>query len=125
MARITIWFGVLLGLLGVVSFVATGSQYPTSLIPTAFGILLILFGVLARTENVKKRMMHMHIAVTIGLIGFLATAKSIVDAARLFLGADLPRPPAIQEKAAMSLICLAFVLLSIRSFIEARRARNA
>lgn len=123
MARITILFGVLLIMLGVVSFVVTGSQFPTSLIPAAFGLLLLIFGFLARTENVKKRMMHMHIAVTIGLLGFLATAKSIVDAIKLFRGADLPRPPAIEEKAAMSLICLAFVLLCVQSFIAARRAR--
>ena len=71
MAKLTIGFGVLLGLIGVGYFVATGSTHPTSLIPLWFGCALVLCGVLANTENARRRMLWMHIAVTIALFGFL------------------------------------------------------
>ena len=67
MAKVTVLFGVLLILLGGVSFVLTGSKFPTSLIPVAFGILLVTFGSMAETPDSRRRMLFMHIAVTVGL----------------------------------------------------------
>lgn len=123
MAKTTISFGVVLILLGVFSFVATGSHAPTSLIPAFAGILLGIFGFLAITDDAKKRMLYMHIAVTIGLLGFLGTAKSIYDYVLLRQGHQFARPIAVEEKAAMAGILLVFVILCVRSFIAARKAR--
>jgi hypothetical protein len=39
-------------------------------------------------------------------------------------GKVFPHPVAIEEKAIMSLLSLAFVLLCVRSFIAARKARS-
>ena len=124
MAKITIAFGLILIVLGVAVFLATGSHAPTSLIPAFFGVVLGICGLLANTSNNKKRMLFMHIAVTVGLLGFLGTAKSIYDAFRLLSGAEVLRPVAVEEKAAMAVLMLAFVLLCVRSFIAARRARD-
>jgi hypothetical protein len=123
MAKVTISLGIVLILLGVVSFVATGSQYPTSLIPVAVGLILSIFGFLSLTEDAKKRMLYMHIAVTIGLLGFLGTGWSIVNYFQMLGGRVFPYPIAVEEKAAMAAILLFFVLLSVRSFIAARRSR--
>ena len=123
MAKLTIFFGVLLIILAAAGFLATGHTHPTALIPAIFGLLLILFGALATSEDAKKRMLWMHIAVTIGLIGFLATIKSDIDVVRLSRGAVFPHPIAVLEKAGMSLICLLFVALCVRSFIAARQQR--
>jgi hypothetical protein len=124
MAKLTIFFGVLLILLGGVSYVLTGQKFPTSLIPVAFGVLLAIFGALAITPDTKRRMLFMHIAVTVGLLGFLATAPSIFQAFQLFKGTKLfLHPPAVEEKAAMSGLMLIYVLLCVRSFIAARRTR--
>ncbi len=123
MAKVTVLFGVLLIILGVVSFIGTGSKFPTSLIPVAFGILLTTFGGMAETPVSKRRMLFMHIAVTVGLLGFLATATSLVQVVQLFKGKLFPYPAAIEEKAAMSLLMLIYVLLCVRSFITARRSR--
>jgi len=123
MAKITIFFGILLVLLGGASFVLTGHKFPTSLIPVVFGILLIVFGRLAETPETRRRMLFMHIAVTVGLLGFLATASSLFSAVQLFKGKLFPYPAAIEEKAAMSLLLLIYVLLCVRSFITARRTR--
>jgi hypothetical protein len=123
MAKLTILFGVLLILLGLVGFLATGHTHPTALIPSGFGLLLGIFGLLAETPDSKRRMLFMHIAVTVGLLGFLATVKGMVDWVELVQGKYFAYPAAVQSKAAMSAICLIFVLLCVRSFIAARRGR--
>ena len=123
MAKITIVFGLLLILLGIFGFVGTGSHAPTALIPAYFGVGLILFGILANTPDAKRRMLFMHIAVTIGLVGFLVTVKNIYDFVRLEQGRQYMHPLAVQAKAAMSVMLLFYVLLCVRSFINARRVR--
>ena len=69
MARVTIVFGVLLILLGIFGYVATGNTHPTALIPCAFGLLLAVFGWLAQSPEPGKRKLYMHVAVTVGLSG--------------------------------------------------------
>lgn len=122
MAKVTVLFGILLILLGVIGFVATGSTHYTSLIPCAFGVLLAIFGLLARTSNASKRKLYMHIAVTVGLLGFLGTAKSIISFIQMMQGRIFPYPAAVEAKAAMAVLTLIYVVLCVRSFIAARRA---
>jgi hypothetical protein len=124
MAKLTIMFGAVLILLGLFSFVVTGHHAPTSLIPAFVGLILAILGFLASTDDAKKRMLYMHIAVTIGLLGFLGTAKSIVDYIEMVQGRQFARPVAVEEKAAMAGVLLVFVILCVRSFINARRART-
>lgn len=123
MAKLTLVFGIVLILLGIFGYTATGSQHPTALIPAGFGLLLGIFGFLAITPDPKRRMLFMHIAVTIGLIGFLGTAKALYDYVQLLQGKVFPYPSAVEAKAAMAVITLVYVILCVRSFIAARRAR--
>lgn len=120
MAKLTIVFGILLMVLAVIGFVSTGSTHPTALIPAALGLLFILFGVMANTPDSKKRMVWMHISVTIALLAFLGTIPADVDSLRLSRGVEFPHPAAVLEKAAMSLLCLIYVLFCVRSFVNAR-----
>ncbi|RRA47235.1 hypothetical protein [Acidipila sp. EB88] len=123
MARLTILFGIILILLGVLSYMGTGSKFPTSLIPAYFGVFLGLCGYFARTTDLKQRALAMHIAVTLGLLGFLGTAKSIADYIRMKQGVQFKLPIAVEEKAAMSVLLLIFTVLCVRNFIQVRRAR--
>jgi hypothetical protein len=123
MAKLTIAFGILLILLGVFGFVSTGSTHPTALIPSGIGLFFVLFGVMANTENAKKRMLWMHISVTVALLTFLGTIPADLDTIRLSRGAYFAHPAAVEEKGALSLLCLIYVLFCVRSFIAARRAR--
>lgn len=123
MAKVTVVFGVILIVLGGISYALTGHQYPTSLIPAAFGVLLIVFGALAASPDQRRRKLMMHIAVTLGLIGFIFTAASLVSVVQLAQGKVFPYPAAVEEKAAMALLMLIFVILCVRSFITARRVR--
>lgn len=124
MAKFTLVTALVLIILGVVFFIATGSQAPTALIPAYFGIVLGILGLLAKTEDSKRRMIFMHIAVTVGLLGVIFPGWR---AASAFLasthGTTMVRPLAVKEEFAMAFICLIFVLMCVRSFIAARRAR--
>ncbi len=125
MAKLTIGFGVLLILLSAVAYTQLGqhSHGIHSLIPGAFGLLLVIFGALANTPVAKKRMLFMHIAVTVGLLGFLGTIPGIVGVIKMATGGFVARPDAAKVQAIMGTICLVYVLLCVRSFIAARRAR--
>lgn len=125
MAGVTFIFGALLIATGVIGFAATGSHAPTALIPAGCGLIFLLLGGLARSREPKRRMLWMHIAVTIALLLFLGTLRADIQVIELARGAVLLRPVAIEEKAAMSLLCLLYVLLATRSFINARRERLA
>jgi len=125
LAKLTIGFGVLLGLIGIGYFVATGSTHPTSLIPLWFGLALIICGALSLTENARRRMLWMHIAVTISLLGFLFPGFMAIKEWAAAHGGPLAHPAAVQEQSVMSVVCLIFTLLCVRSFITARRSRTA
>ena len=122
MAKVTLVFAVLLVVLGLIGFIGTGSQYPTSLIPAGFGLLLGIFGFLSMSPSESRRKLFAHINVTLGLLGFLGTVIGLFH----FLAGNLgPMPPATEAKAAMSVLCLIYVAICVRSFIAARAARKA
>ena len=121
MAKATMVFGVLLVVLGIIGFVATGWAHPTALIPTWFGLALAVLGALARTENAKRRMLWMHIAVTVGLLGFLGAASRVVAEYMKAHGEPLAHPVAVEDQAGMAVVCLVFVGMCVRSFVAARR----
>ncbi len=123
MAKLTLAFGVMLVLLGGIGYIGTGSVHPTALIPCWFGLVLCIAGALANTEDSKKRMLWMHIAVTVGLLGFIGAAVMVVKA--FVSNGPIAHPIAVEEQALMGLLCAIFVGLCVRSFIAARRGRNA
>jgi fluoride ion exporter CrcB/FEX len=123
LATTTIGFGVVLVVLGVGGYFGTDRVSPTALIPAAFGLLLIIFGVLARDE--KRRKMAMHIAVTVGLLGFLGTVSGLVDLPTLISGGTVARPAAVISKSIMAALMAVYVGMCVKSFIDARRRRAA
>lgn len=124
MQKFTIGFGLVLIVLGEWAYITTGSAHPTALIPAAAGLLFVLFGALAHSDNAKRVMLWMHAAVTVALLLFLGTIPGVVDEVRMMRGVVFPHPRAVQEKAATCLLCLVFVLVCVRSFVAARKARR-
>ena len=125
MAKIAIGFGVVLVALGVWGFVGTGSAHPTALIPLWFGLVLVVCGLMARTEDARRRMLWMHIAVTVGLLGFLFPGirggGALVRAH--MQGVPVEHAAAVHEQLLMALVCFVFVAMCVRSFVAARRGR--
>jgi hypothetical protein len=125
MARVTYVFGVLLMLVGLVGYFATGSIHPTALIPTWFGLALAVGGFLAVSPSEGRRKLFMHINVTIGLVGLIGAIASALHGyghARS-LGMD-PDYKALAAQLTMALLLLIYVNLCVRSFIQARRSRQ-
>ncbi len=114
MARITMMVGFVLFALGVAFWGITGKVAPTALIPSYFGIALMVCGALSRRAS--RRKLFMHVAVTIGLLGFLFPGiRALMTWMKLHEASA-----ALQEELMMALICLLFVLLCVRSFVKAR-----
>jgi hypothetical protein len=119
MPSYSIWIGRLLVLVGIVGYgygLYAGNASLTAFIPAVFGIVLMILGHLARTkEPLRKHLMHA--AVAVALLGFiLPMVRLIPRATELTLSA-----PVISQLA-MAFLCLAFVVLAIRSFMAARRS---
>jgi hypothetical protein len=123
MANVTIGFGLLLSALGLGGYFATGQASLTALIPLAFGLLLLVLGVLARQESLRKHAMH--IAAAVGLLGFLGPLRVLPQMLRLAGGQEVPHRAAVLDQLAMMVVCGVFLALCIRSFVMARRARAA
>ena len=125
MAKVTIVFAVLLIALGLAGFYGTGAIHHTALIPAWFGLALGIFGFLAISPSEGRRKLFMHINVTIGLLGFLGAGA---DAIRGYLKAASqgiePDRIALASKLTMTGLLLIYVILCVRSFIAARRARK-
>jgi hypothetical protein len=125
LAKITLFFAVALVILGLAGYLGTGSQHLTALIPAWFGLALGIFGFLAISPSEARRKLFMHINVTIGLLGFLGGA---IEAVRGYaharsLGLE-PNHIALLSKISMAGLMLVYVILCVRSFIDARRARK-
>ena len=100
------------GLLGV----ETGQ--PTALIPAAIGAILVVCGALSRDDRLRKHVMH--VAAAVGFLGALyRPAKTLAQTGTV----DLSAVP-VRLQLATAALCLLFVILCVRSFIAARRARS-
>ena len=124
MAKVTLVFAVLLAALGLIGYLGSGSQHPTALIPLWFGVSLGIFGLLAISPSERRRKLFMHINVTIGLIGFIG---GLVEGIRGYGKPSLGNYVISAETSKLLLAALMFiyVLLCVRSFINARRTREA
>lgn len=123
MAGVAIGVGVLLTLLGVVGYFASGGASVTALIPAGFGVLFMILGFVARNQARRKHAMH-GMAV-LALVGLVATFNGALKALSLLGGGAVERPQAVIAQGVMALLCLVFLILAIRSFIQARRAPRA
>ena len=124
MAKVTLIFAALLIALGLGSYFGTGSQHLTALIPAGFGLILGILGLLAMSPDPGRRKLYMHINVTIGLLGFLmAGGRAIISYGHARSQGIEPDRIALGAQATMAVLLLVYVLMCVRSFIEARRAR--
>ena len=124
MAPVTIVFGLLMIVLGVAGYFLTGRQSPTALIPVIPGVIWLLLGALARNDRLRKHAMHT--AAALSLLGFLGMVRAIVTLIRWQTGGPEPaRPPAVVSQSILGILFLVFLILCVRSFVQARRSRAA
>lgn len=112
--------GALLVLTGIGGYAAFRS--PTALIPVAFGVLLAACGLVARKEHLRRHAMHA--AAAVALLGFLPSVPGLLGIPALLAG-EAARPAAVVLRSVMAILCLGFLVVAIRSFLAARKARAA
>ncbi len=129
MPALAIGFGVALIVLGIGGYLGTDRASPTALIPAGFGLPLVLLGLLAFKDGLRKHAMHA--AAMLALIGFVVPAFMALPklptllAGRPILRADgTDASTAVMLQSIMALICVVFLGLCINSFIAARRRRK-
>jgi len=120
MPALALLVGVVLVAIGVGTYVGTGAHAPTALIPAVLGVLIGAAGLLAR--NPRLRMHAMHAAVLVALLGALGCIPGVLRLPAL-LGGTAERPVAVVAQIVTFVVCVAFVVGAVRSFIEARRSR--
>jgi len=120
MPHLAITFGALLTLLGVGVWLATGADHVTSLIPAFFGVPLLLTG-LAGLKAVL-RMHAMHLAAGIALLGLLGSLARPISKLASGDGVALGLP--LVSQLVMAALCGVFLVLCIKSFVDARRRRR-
>jgi hypothetical protein len=143
-------FGAALIAVGVYGFVASGSTHPTALIPAAIGAVLAILGGIALLGGAARK--HaMHVAAAVGLLGFAGTVNGVVPFVKFIttneqdeVRQNVPQANTPQEvreqaarnnanttflasvsKTATAALCLVFVGFCVKSFIDARVARQA
>lgn len=122
MPSLAIFIGAALSVLAIVGYIATGMVSWTALIPAFFGVPIGLLGAAAMKPRWRKHAMHA--AAVIALLGLLGSARGVPTAFRAMGGAEVDRPGAAISQAVMAALCLVFVIMAVKSFIDARRCRN-
>jgi len=119
----TIVYGSLLIVLGVTGYFMSGMVSITALIPAFLGIIILVSGVLAQKES--RRKLFMHIALVFGLLGFLGTVGALPSLITMIGGEEVTRPGAVIGKSVTALLSLVFLIIGLKSFIDARRKTAA
>jgi hypothetical protein len=96
-------------------------EHTTALIPAAVGGVLVLLGLIA-LAGPGARKHAMHLAAMVGLVGLVGALYRPVQA-MVDKKFDFENTPT-RLQLAMAGLCLAFVLMCIQSFINARRVRG-
>ncbi len=125
MAQLSIAYGAVLILIALVGYFGTGRVSLTALIPAYFGLPVAILGMVALRVRDKARMHVMHAIVVIAVLAAVGTVRSLAGLVKLLSGGQVERPPAVYAQSATAIVSVLFVVICVKSFIDARRARQA
>ena len=120
MSRITIFIGAALVVLGIGFYIRTDMVSVTALIPAFVGLPVAILGYFACCGSEKARKHCAHAAVVLTTLGALAGLGRGIPA--LIKGGF---SDAAVATLLMAALCIVHVVFSVRSFIAARKAREA
>ncbi|MEX2544250.1 MAG: hypothetical protein WD316_03885 [Phycisphaeraceae bacterium] len=110
----------LLIVVGVAGYTVPEATHWTALIPAFVGALLGVCGLVA-LAGAAARKHAIHAAMVIALLGTLAAFEPVTRALR---GGEVG-VPTLTATGAMALLLIIYLVLGVRSFIRARRVREA
>ena len=120
MPTITLALGVVLIIVGLAGYFLTGAVSLTALIPAVFGLVIAVAGLMARDEGKRKHAMHA--AVLVALLGFLGSIRGVFQIGALLDG-TVARPAAVVSQTIMAVLTLGYIVMAVRSFVQARSRR--
>lgn len=117
MAKLSLRLGLLLALLGILSWVIAGFESPTALIPAFLGLPIAACGYFT-LKKPEKSMLFMHIAVVLAAILFLGSASRIPS---------LDEFGSIKSVSIWTAAFISFILIGafVQSFLKARMAKKS
>ena len=122
MAKLSLTVGVILVVIGVGGYVASSYASATALIPAAIGVLIGLLGLMARNDQWRRHAMHA--AMGIALVGILGSMGGVFSLAGALASGSAPGLAAL-SRASMAIVLTLYLTMGVRSFVAARRARDA
>lgn len=122
MPALTCAYGIVLILLGVIAYATTGGVSVTALIPTFFGVPVLLCGILAYRPGLRKHVMH--VVSLLALLAVGGTVPGLVKLPALVTGGDAARPAAVMAQSIMCGLSAVFLGFCIASFVRARQNRK-
>ncbi|WP_225973110.1 hypothetical protein [Nesterenkonia natronophila] len=123
MPKLTFLTGAVLVVVGIGGYLvslANETDHWTALIPSLVGLLLLVSGAIA----LKNLMVGVHIALVLALIGALGMLMPLASLGDLFAG-EAERPAAVVSALISLIVLVVYLILGVRSFLEARRWKKA
>jgi hypothetical protein len=112
-ASVTIGLGVLLVVLGVGGYFASGRVSKTALIPAFFGGPILLLGLAALRADWHDYALYG--ALGLAGLGFFGSGRGLPGLWKLLSGGEVKRPAAVIAQSIMAVLCLAFVVVGVWS----------
>jgi|TARA_B110000438_G_C15535754_1_gene530477 hypothetical protein len=112
-------YGIILLLLGPFTYFASGTSSLSALIPSIFGLILILCGYIANNEKLRPHAMHA--ALTVALVGILGITPMLLADGMDFVKGDAERPWAVFASFITCIALILFLIDGIKSFRSARK----
>jgi hypothetical protein len=110
MKILTICFGVLLTLLGIVYYNAIEIAGFFDLMPAIFGILITLFGVL---QGKWAHSYPLYGSLLLSFLTFLGSLKALFNLVKVLTGGEVAEPNAVIVRSIIGLSCVIFIGLGL------------
>ncbi|MFM8571354.1 MAG: hypothetical protein ACKOAU_07135 [Pirellula sp.] len=125
MPKITMLFGALLvGISLIILAITQKVGSPSIFIPAVVGIPLLVLGYLSQAIPTKRKL-FMHIAVTVGLLGALASIVPIGLQLSKIARGEVLDPLRAGSVFSMAILCGIYEFLCVKSFIKARKSEGS
>lgn len=112
MKIITIIFGALLFLLGVVSYIGSGESGLTGLLPALFGLAIIVLALKSRPERGVKNTPFFG-TVFLAILTLLGSIRGLINFYTWLTGGQVAYPTTTIAQAIQAGTCIVFVILAV------------